>query len=250
MSADLLYTWLLVFLRALGIVLFIPQMAGRSPPVMVRLGLALCLATLISGMIAPAAIPASVAGLVFAAVGEVAVGLVLGFVVQIVFQAVDMAGRTASSEIGLSASPGMGTPAIATEPLAGFLSAFAVVLFFLFGGHLAVISAFASSFRIAPAGHAAFNPYAGMFMIDQTAHLVELGLRLAAPFIALNFLVTLAFSVLARAVPRIGVFILSYPVRGLAGLGLFSGAGALLARYLYGEFSALPVRMLQMLGPR
>lgn len=248
MPAGLLYTWVLVFFRALGIVILLPQMAGRSPPVMVRLGLAMCLATLLSGMVAPAPIPSSAWGLIAAGGGEVALGLVLGFTAQLTFQAVDMAGRMASSEIGLSASPGMGTPAVATEPLAGFLSAFAVVLFFLFGAHLTVISAFAGSFRIAPAGRPAFNPQSAALMMMDTAHLIELGLRIAAPFIALNFLVTLAFSVLSRAVPRLGVFVLSMPVRGMAGLALFSGAGALLARYLYVEFSGLPAGMLQMVG--
>jgi flagellar biosynthetic protein FliR len=248
MAPDLLFTWVMIFFRSLGIVILIPQMAGRSPPIMVRLGLGMCLATLLSGVVPPAHFPESGWDLIVATAGETGLGLAMGFIGQMGFQAVELAGRIASSEIGLSATPGLNTPQISSEPLAGFLSAFGVVIFFLFGGHLLVISAFARSFAFAHPGSPYFNPNSGMIMIQTTGRVIELGLRMAAPFIALNFLVTLAFSVLGRAVPRIGIFVLSAPVRGLAGLSLFAGGGGLIARYLYAEFTDLPTKLLQLVA--
>lgn len=250
MPIGLMLTWPLVFLRAVGVVMLVPQMAGRSPPIMVRLGLAMCLATLLTGIVPAAHVPAGPFELIVEVIGEVALGLGLGFVAQIVFSAVDMAGRLASSEIGLSAAPGLGTPSVATEPLAGFLSAFSVILFFMVGAHYYVLSAFVRSFTLAPPGLATLSPGSSEAMIAQTGHLIEVGVRMAAPFLALNFLVNLAFSVLGRAVPRISVFVLSAPVRGVVGLGLFASAGALIARYLYVEFADLPLRMLQLVGSR
>jgi flagellar biosynthetic protein FliR len=250
MSVNYLFTWVLIFLRAVGIVVLLPQMAGRSPPIIVRLGLAMALATLLVGVVPLAPLPASDWALAVAAGGEVLLGLAFGFVSQMLFSAVELAGRIASSEVGLSGSPGMSTPEMSSEPMAAFLSSFAMILFFLFGGHLLVLSAFARSFVLAPPGHPAFNVDAGNLMIGYTARIIELGVRMSAPFIALNFLVNLAFAALGRAVPRLSVFVLSMPVRGLAGLALLSGAGGLLARYLYGEVSDLPVRLLQLLPPR
>ena len=248
MPVDYLFTWLLIFLRAVGVVLLMPQMAGHAPPITVRLGLAACVATLLVGLVPSAHLGPHWWDLASAAAGDVVLGLALGFVAQLAFSAVELAGRIMSPEVGLSAAHGMSAPDLASEPLAAFLGAFAVVLFFLFGGQFAVLSAFARSFDFAPPGHAAFAAGTSDFIVRATGHVIELGLRLAAPFIALNFLVTLAFSVLGRAVPRMFVFVLSAPVRGMAGLALLSGAGGLIARYLFSEFSSLPRQMLQLVA--
>jgi flagellar biosynthetic protein FliR len=204
----------------------------------------------VAGVVPAATVPTSMLGLVTATAGEILLGLVLGFVGRVAFAAVEMAGRLIASEIGLSAMPGMGVPEPSTEPVAALLSSFAVVLYFMFGGHELLIGTLARSLYLAPAGRPMLNAMAGESMIESTAHVIELGLRIAAPFIAMNFLVTLAFSALGRAVPKMQVFVLSGSVRLIAGIGLLGGAGALIARYLFTEFGQMPVRMLQLLPIR
>ena len=250
MSTGYLITWLMVFLRAVGVVLLVPQMAGRAPPIMVRIGLGCCLATLLVGVVPPAAMPRDYWELIGSAGSEVLLGLGFGFVAQLLFQSVEFAGHIISSEVGMSVAPGMLGPDMASDPMAAFLSSFAFVLFFLANGHQAVLSAFARSFVLAAPGHPLVGAAAGDLLVRGTAHVIEIGVRIAAPFIALNFLVNLAFSVIGRAVPRMNVFVLSASVRGLAGLGLLSGAGALIARYLFVEFANLPVQLLQIVAVR
>lgn len=249
MPVELLFTWMMVFLRAGGLIMVLPTLGNRPLPVTVRVSIAALLASLLYGLVPHTTqVPAGNFELVTTSLGEVILGLAFGFIGRLVFAAMDVAGRLITQEIGLMAAPGIDAPAPSSEPLAAFLSTFAGVMFFLLGGHIGALSAFARSFDFAAAGAPAFSPMAVEFFIKGTGSVIELGFRIAAPFVAMNFLVNLAFSVLGRAVPKMNVFFLTFPLRAMIGFTLLASSGALIARYLAPEFKDLPFRILELVA--
>lgn len=248
MPLHLLFCWLMVSLRALGIVLLFPTLGGSQLPVTLRLGISFLLATLLYGIVPHSLeVPMNLYGLGIAIGGEVLLGLAMGFVGRLVFSTVEVAGRLITQEIGLSGIPGIDAPRPGQEPLASLVTMFAGLLFFLSGAHMGALAAFNRSFEYAAAGKGVFGVAAGQTLIVATANVIEVGFRIAAPFIAMNFLINLAFSVLGRAVPKTNVFVLSFSLRSIVGLMLLASSGVLIARYLWIEFDRLPARMLELL---
>lgn len=252
MPLDVLLAMLLGSLRAFGILLALPAPGGRGVPMPIRAGLALLLGGLMAAVVPPAG--AVLRGgwepLASGAFHEMLLGLAMGFVVRTVLSAAELAGRLIAGEIGLVAAPGFDVPVPAQEPLPSFVGMFAGVLFFLLHAHEGVLAAFARSFELAPAGAGSFSPAAGATLVKAVSELLELALRMAAPFIALNFVITLGFAILGRAVPKMNVFIASYALRSLLGLVLLAGAGGLIVQYLSGALNRVPWEMLQLVAPR
>lgn len=240
-------------LRALGIVMMLPLPGGRGLPTTLRAALSFLL-----GGALTAAVPISAAGpittettpLLIAAVHELLLGLAMGLTGRIVLSSAELAGRVIAGEIGLNAAPGFDVPLPAQEPLPAFTGMFAGLLFFVTHAYEGVLTAFARSFEIAPAGLGGLSPGAAETLTGAVAALLALALRIAAPFIALNFVITLGFAILGRAVPKMNVFIVSYALRSIMGFTLLAGAGALIARYLSGAFDQLPWTMLELVGRR
>ena len=78
-----------------------------------------------------------------------------------------------------------------------------------------------------------------------------IGLLIAAPVIAVSFLVNVVFSILGRAVPQINIFIESFAFRILTGLAVFGLTLQLMSQHIVNYLRRLPedlMRVAQLLG--
>ena len=85
--------------------------------------------------------------------------------------------------------------------------------------------------------------------VRETATVFVIGILMAAPFIALNFLVNISFAVLGKAVPKMNVFITSFAVRIVCGLALLISSILLITAYVLDHSKRSVLVMLDLIQP-
>jgi len=233
-EAEQIVVWVLVLLRTGAFFLGIPLFAGRLIPVRIRMAFGLILSLLISPFV-PAGLEISshYLGAILLAMNEVCIGLLLAMMVRMVFFAVELAGYLISYEIGLMASNSINPLLGSTDAtLSSLFYYFSLLIFFVAGIHHEVIKAFTLSFDILPVGVFFLTANPMVKYVTEVSNVFVLGVLMAAPFIALNFIVNISFAVLGKAVPKMNVFITSFAVRIMAGLVLLVSSILLFSSYV------------------
>jgi flagellar biosynthesis protein FliR len=70
---------------------------------------------------------------------------------------------------------------------------------------------------------------------------------MAAPLIAVNYIITLSFAILGRAVPGMNILVLSFGVRVFVGLSVLALVFGMIVQFLIGMINDSPEQMLQFL---
>jgi len=208
---------LLVFARCLGFAFRAPGFSHPSVMPSVRAGLAIFLAV----ALAPGARPVSEhldgVAFVLAFATEFLIGSAIGMVASVVYDGAYAGGRAVDDYVGVKAI----APSLQLVAPSGFGRIWSLAYtggFFLLGGYRLTLLAFAQGFARVPLGAPfdahAWAPYAAG--LAGTVLLVALGV--AAPAIALSFVVQVAIGALSRTVPRFGSVTLVFPLAFAAAL--------------------------------
>jgi len=216
----------LVAARWLPLTILAPFFAARSMPATARLSLGFALTLLVfpAAHAASGPLPTSSTTLALLVLREALVGALLGLVVAIPFYALEAAGRLIDSARGARMAELLAAPTgVRTSPTGAFLLLLGVVLFLLVDGHLMVISAVGQSYRSLPVG-AGLAPDAPARVLPLALHLgselLLVALGIAAPVLATAVLVDLSLGLAGRLAPRLPLYFLGLPVKGLGGVGV------------------------------
>ncbi len=224
MSAfDEVMLWTLVMVRCGGMMAALPVISTNSVPKTMKLGLSVFLSVLTVPMLPRTPVGSlelwPLASLVLIEVGT---GYMLGFVCRFTFFAMDVAGSLVATDLGLSMAtmlnPGSSTASPVTATLFYWLGA---MLLFALDLHHWILAAFVRTYVVLPIGAGHVSEALLKDILARTSWILATGLQLAAPVMAVSFVITLVFALLGRAVPQMNVFSESMPVRTAAGLFVF-----------------------------
>jgi flagellar biosynthetic protein FliR len=243
-----LTNWLMVFLRASSMLAVFPIFSARNFPVQLRLALGALLAGMVAAtMPADAVQAADFWGLAGQMAVEVGLGLLIGFVCRMVFFMLEIAGSIISTEIGLSMPPGINpltdSPTTAAASMLYYLAA---MLWLSLDMHHWMLIAFQKTYTYLPIGAAHLSQALVADMVARTGGIFVIALQMAAPLLAVSFIISLIFAVLGRAVPQMNVFAESFAVRPLVGLSVFGLTLDLMSQHIMNYMRQLPEDMLRV----
>lgn len=249
LNGDFLILWFLASLRATGLMMISPVFSARAVPAPLRVMIALFTAS-IAAMVQKGVhpLPASLGALVVASVLEITIGLFMGWAIRLVLHGVEMASHVISSELGFTMGqqidPMSDTPENAVGQL---LMSFGSLVFLISGAHQSVLAAFLHSYEIAPVGAFRGNEGAGALLVGATGKIFQAGIQMAAPLVAVNFIISLTFSILGKAAPAVHVFGESFAVRIVVGLTLLGLTLTLASQLLLTALHQAPELMLRII---
>lgn len=241
--------FLLVTLRTSCLLVFWPVWDHRLLPLPVKAASLLALSFCLTPVVAPKLPqwPASLMGLLLLVGREVFLGFCLGLALRFLVSGVQMAGNLVSLQMGFGMITLIDPQSPAQNTVLGDLMVRMAVLLFLVGdGHHFLLRLWVRSFSEVPMAVDPALPGGLLAWLAGLGRLMwQVAVKLAAPLMALFFLVQVALGLVSRAVPQVQVMLLSFPLTIALGLFTLALLLTLLGPFLTQHFRALELPLAQ-----
>ena len=214
----------LIMMRMSGFILMNPILGRNNIPIIVKGGFIFILTMMVySASMEEAVEIVSTIEFGFLLIKEFAAGYVLGYVMHLFFFIVSFAGYIIDYQIGLSMATVYDPQSNAQMPITGSVyQAWLIMLFFAVDGHLALMKILLTSAEIVPYGGIVLTQGLALKIIDIFLECVSMGVKLALPMIAAEFLVEMGVGILNKVVPQISIFVINIQMKLIVGLGLLA----------------------------
>lgn len=214
-SYATLFGFLFALARISGVFAFMPLAIFPATPPTARIVLSVALTLMLrSEWRPPAGVENSLARIVAGISGEMALGLAIGVSLAVVIEAFKMSAQAVSLPAGLgyasTIDPASGADSTVLLTIAELAAG---LFFFVSGADRLFIKALAESLRLCPPESFTLHKSWTPAMIQFSASIFTVGLRLAAPVIALLLLGDASLAVLSRTQPQLHVVHLTMPLK-------------------------------------
>ena len=212
----------LILARLTSFMSLAPFFSIKNTPNMIKLGLAVFLTVLIIPTL-PAAenIPLDLVAYSILIIKEVVVGLILGYASILTFTAIKIAGELIDNQMGFAMASIVDPVNNSSITLIGqFMYLLQILLFLAVDGHHRLLMAISYSYTLIPVNGTVLQTTFVTGILKIFIEMFSLGIRMAAPFIVAFLICDIALGIIARTVPQLNVFVLSFPVK--TGLGLIT----------------------------
>jgi flagellar biosynthetic protein FliR len=144
---------------------------------------------------------------------EFIVGLCMGMVVRLSVGAAEIAGSTLAMPMGFSAAQAFDPTLGATDSaLARMFRHLALLVALIVGMHRVMLGALLSSFHLLPVGTVSHLEATFPLMLELSAHIIAVGVRLALPLLALLLMANVGLGFVSRAAPNMQIFSIGFAV--------------------------------------
>jgi flagellar biosynthetic protein FliR len=237
-------------------VLSLPLLGSRNLPAQLKVLLILMLGVALYPLvqIQQVVIPQRLGHLGLVVVSEMLIGLTIGFVAQILFAGIQLGGELISQQMGLNIAT-IFDPHNAQQVslITHFQYVLAMLMFLSGSAHHWFIIAMAESLQSIPLAGLSASGAVLPVILTLLGKACVIAIQLAAPVSIALLLATLVLGVMARLVPQLNVFMLSFPAT--LGLGLVMLALALPfvmggIQLAFGQLGHDLVQVIRVIGAR
>lgn len=225
MMSEILVThfmiFLFIFVRIVAVFVTAPLFSNKAFPSMAKVSLALVISYLIFTFIDKSSVQLEITIWFIATnvIKEIITGALIGFSVTLVFYAISFAGTIIGFDIGLAMAQVFNpTEETNNNVLGEYLYILAILVLILIDGHHYIIRGAVYSFTIIPLGHYTINAEVYDYLVKMGAMVFVLAVKIASPILVSFFLVHIAEGIMARVIPQMQVFFVTYPLK--IGLGI------------------------------
>ncbi|RJP65565.1 MAG: flagellar biosynthetic protein FliR [Ignavibacteriales bacterium] len=245
---------LLVFLRIVPVFFIAPFFNSTSLPAISKLFLALVISYIVFFSIKGFTFDVDKGLLMLALIGikELITGMIIAFSINFIFYGVSFAGMLIGFDIGLSMASAFDPTLEMESNIIGQIFNFVAVLILLtINGHHYIIRAVSYSFNIIPIGTYSINKNVLQLLVNYSAGVFVLAVKIAAPIMISFFLIHISAGLIARIIPQMQVFFVIQPLQIGVGLALLVAATPViiyLLRTMLANFENLLFDLIKAMG--